>query len=81
MRNERVQGMTDNEFEQMLTPLLQKDASLGTEAFRDSLLARCLAVLNTEEMGIELGDDELNLLAAAGDLSYLAQLKLDSKAF
>lgn len=71
--------MTDSEFEQMLPQLMQQDASLGTEAFRDGLLTRCLAVLNAEDEGLELEDDALDLLAAAGDLSYLAQLKLDSR--
>lgn len=65
--------MTENELEQMLKSQLRKDPSLGTEAFRDSLLARCIAVLNEDCEGVELDDDELELLAAAGDLSILAQ--------
>ena len=62
--------MTDNELERMLSQTLSHDASIGTEAFRDSLLARCLAVLNAgvgEDEGVELTDDQLVLLSAAGD--------------
>ena len=47
--------------------LLKQDFSLGTEAFRDSLLARCLDVLDSESPSRELHEPELGLLSAAGD--------------
>lgn len=52
--------------EQEVTRILQLDLSIGTEAFRDALLQRCLAVLDTKEVA-SLDDDELDLLAAAGN--------------
>ena len=63
--------MTDNGFEQMLARTLKQDASLGTEAFRDALLARCLVVLNADDEGTELTDEQLDMLSAAGDPSLL----------
>ena len=68
--------MTDNELERILSQTLSHDASIGTEAFRDSLLARCLAVLNAgddEDEGVELTDDQLVMLSAAGDVPYLGR--------
>ena len=70
--------MDDRRFEQMLSRLLRADFSAGTEAFRDELLARCLAILDADvrdeaagsESGcrvVELDDADLELLAAAGD--------------
>lgn len=60
--------MADDNFELMLAQTLKQDASIGTEAFRDALLARCLAVLNADdEEGLELTDYQLGLLSAAGD--------------
>ena len=53
--------------EQEIRRILGQDLSVGTEAFRDSLLKRCLSVLDSSvEDGVELDDDELELLAAAG---------------
>ena len=51
-----------------------EDYSSGTEAFRDALLKRCLNELDAEagtpleEDALELPDEALELLAAAGDL-------------
>ena len=63
--------MTDREIEQMLGETLKQDCSIGTEAFRDELLTRCLEVFAEKEESVELGDDELEMLAAAGDLASL----------
>lgn len=62
--------MNDRKFEQMLERLLKQDFSAGTEAFRDSLLQRCLDVL-AEENGMELDDEDLELLSAAGDMTSM----------
>lgn len=75
--------MDDGRFEQMLMRLLQADFSSGTEAFRDELLARCLAILGSDAHGeaagpdadrcaAELDDADLELLAAAGDPEAVA---------
>ena len=58
--------MDEREFEARLENLMQQDLSVGTEAFRENLLSRCLAVLN-EDGGMELSDDDLDMLAAAGN--------------
>lgn len=58
--------MNDRDFEILLKKLLAQDLSAGTEAFRDALLDRCLDVL-CEDDGLEVSDDDLELLAAAGD--------------
>lgn len=60
--------MTDREFEQMLEQSLQHDYSVGTEAFRDELLERCLTVLGAGDEGRVIADDDLEMLAAAGDV-------------
>ena len=49
-----------------LERILRQDLAQGTEAFRDDLLARCLAELSSQDAA-ELTDGELELLAAAGD--------------
>lgn len=67
--------MDDSRFEQMLEKLLKQDFSVGTEAFRDALLVRCLNELNEDSEEAFLADDELELLAAAGDFSYLQNPK------
>jgi len=59
--------------EDELRRILSQDLSVGTEAFRDALLARCLDVLAAGD-GADLGDDELELLAAAGDPSAMGGL-------
>ena len=47
--------------------ILGQDLSIGTESFRESLLERCLSVLGQEAQdGMELEDDEIEMLAAAG---------------
>ncbi len=53
--------------EKQIERLFRIDLSLGTEAFRDALLARCLAALGSDEYAFELDDDDLDLLAAAGN--------------
>lgn len=48
------------------------DFSAGTERFRENLLQRCLAAIDDKQDGVmELDDAELDMLAAAGDLSML----------
>ena len=44
---------------------LVRDPSARSTAFRESLLARCLAELDAND-GAELSDDDLGLLSAAG---------------
>ena len=58
--------MDEREFEQLLGQLMKLDLSAGTEAFRDELLSRCLAVLDADSEGMVLGDADLDMLAAAG---------------
>ena len=61
--------------EREIEKLLAQDLSAGSEAFRDELLSRCLAVLGTEESAFVatrgdvrvLEDETLDMLAAAGD--------------
>ena len=60
--------MAESSFDQKLDQLMGQDLSIGTEAFREDLLNRCLAILGTDSSGIELDDDELDLLSAAGDV-------------
>ena len=69
--------MEDREFEGMLEQLMKQDLAAGTEAFRDDLLARCLATLGSDSAGerdaepefhaFEVSDADLDLLAAAGE--------------
>lgn len=59
--------MDDAGFEQLLTRLLEQDLSVGTGAFRDALLVRCLDELGSSCRGRTLADGDLELLAAAGD--------------
>ena len=58
--------MDNTEFEAKLERLMKQDFSVGTDAFREDLLSRCLAVLG-EDGGVELSDDDLDMLAAAGN--------------
>ena len=61
--------------ERDIEKLLAQDPSAGTEAFREELLSRCLAVLDTDESALVatwgdasvLSDEVLDMLAAAGD--------------
>lgn len=62
-------GMTERD----IIRVLSGNHSAGTEAFRDALLARCLAVIGSNEpIGSpdgesgDLDDEELGMLAAAG---------------
>lgn len=63
--------MDDKRFEQMIEKLLKQDFSSGTEAFRDALLARCLDELDADIRESDLSDEELEMLAAAGNLSAM----------
>lgn len=71
--------MGEREFEDMLRRVMKADFATGTEAFRDALLARCLAELGIDPHAAdeplaeyELSEAELELLAAAGDV-FLTQ--------
>lgn len=71
--------MNNYMIEKSLKRHLQSSSSEGSEAFRDELLARCLSLLDSGvSEGCEtpecapLEDDDLEMLAAAGDLSSLA---------
>lgn len=59
--------MDNKEFDTMLGRVLRTDLSKGTETFRDALLAQCLAQLNSDDEGMELADEDLEMLAAAGE--------------
>ena len=54
--------------EKKLSRIMKTDLSKGTEEFRDALLGRYLFVLGADDV-VELADDELDMLAAAGDPS------------
>lgn len=56
--------MNDND----IARLLKHDFSKGTEAFADSLLTQALSLVN-KGSGVELSDDDLDMLAAAGEAS------------
>lgn len=60
--------MDEREFEQMLGQVMKHDFSAGSEAFRDALLERCLGELASDEDGMPLEEDDLDMLSAAGDL-------------
>ena len=53
--------------DERLEKLLAYDFSSGTEPFREALLGRCLEILQAMDDADELDEDELELLAAAGD--------------
>lgn len=53
--------------EEMIKRVLSKDYSAGTERFRENLLQQCLATIDAQNDGMELSDDELDMLAAAGN--------------
>ncbi len=55
--------MDEKEFASMF----KYDFSAGTESFRDALLEQCFEALREGEDGLPIADDELDLLAAAGD--------------
>ena len=50
-----------------LEHILAHDFSVGTEDFREALLARCLEILDAQDNVRPLGIEELNWLCAAGD--------------
>ena len=47
-QRERRRNVSEREFEQTVERLMKQDLAVGTEAFRDNLLARCLSVLGSE---------------------------------
>lgn len=63
--------MNDQEFEQMLGRVMKQDFSAGTETFRETLLKRCLNVLDGDDECSFIDDADLDLLAAAGDITTL----------
>lgn len=67
--------------DERISELMRFDFSVGTDGFRDSLLAQCLAVLGedipedcdgsafyamADPIGRNLSDDEIDMLSAAG---------------
>ena len=69
--------MSDAELDAWARELFKCDFSTGTEKFREELLEKCLALLEEAdevepEEGRELADEEIELLAAAGDPVFLA---------
>lgn len=60
--------MDERQFEEMLSRVLQHDLSSNSETFRDELLARCLEIIEAEDSGCDLNDEQMDLLAAAGEL-------------
>ena len=70
--------MNEREFEQIIERLMKLDFSIGTEAFREELLSRCLAVLNAGDGCREVDDSELELLAAAGGWFTFDEAGMDS---
>ena len=60
--------MSDHRFGKWLETLLSQDLSVGTEEFRETLLEDCIEAVVTSGKTIELDDDELQSLAAAGDM-------------
>ena len=70
--------MDERELEGLLKSVLKQNLSAGTEAFRDSLLQRCLYELNSSDEIRVLNDNELDMLAAAGNPDLLRNLPQDS---
>ena len=52
--------------------LLKYDFSIGTQRFRDSLLERCISVIEAHSSSTVLDDSTLSLLSAAGDPNLAA---------
>ena len=52
-----------------LAQLLQHDFSAGTQAFAEALLKRCLSELDQDIEYCDISDEDLELLAAAGDIA------------
>ena len=55
--------------ERDIAQILKHDFSVGTEAFRDKLLQRCLDTLRSANEETVIDDSDLEMLAAAGDPS------------
>lgn len=60
--------MENQDFEQMLGQLAKQGLPVGSETFRDTLLERCLAVLDADEEGACIDDADLDMIAAAGNI-------------
>lgn len=52
--------------ERIIGQPMRHDFSVGTEAFRDSLLARCFGIIDSRNAFMAIDDSEFELLAAAG---------------
>lgn len=66
--------MEERELANMLERVLGQGLPEGVEEFRDDLLARCLDAIDDKVVAFELADDDLEMLAAAGDLASLGEL-------
>ena len=51
--------------EQDIIRVLSERRPVGDEAFRDALLARCLAIVDADDAPYDLDDEDLGMLAAA----------------
>ena len=51
--------------EQDIIRVLSERRPVGDEGFRDALLARCLAIVDADDVPVDLDDDDLGMLAAA----------------
>lgn len=60
-------SVENQDFEQMLGQLAKQGLPAGSEMFRDTLLKRCLAVLDADEEGTCIDDADLDMIAAAGN--------------
>ena len=64
--------MRESDLENILAKGMQHGHSASEEQFRDELLARCLEVLDSAEHAVELADEDIEMLAAAGDAALFA---------
>ena len=67
--------------EQRIRQLFGYDFSKGTEEFRDELLERCLSELDSDNRVLELDDEALELLSAAGDATLFVSGEPGSHVF
>ena len=56
--------------EQDIIRVLSERRPVGGEAFRDALLARCLAIIDADDVPADLDDEELGTLAAASGVPW-----------
>ena len=64
--------------ERKIERILRRGLSDNPNAFRDNLLERCLDVLCSFEP-VPLEDDELDMLAAAGDPAQVDPMQIDPR--